>query len=47
MLEVVDKLVTENQKLLPGEYGDLVRALKKVNKFTHQLYQPYTLSWCG
>lgn len=30
MLEAVEKLVTENPKLLPGEYGDLVRALKKV-----------------
>lgn len=29
-MEVVEKLTTENPKLLPGEYGDLVRALKKV-----------------
>lgn len=31
MLEAIEKLVTDNQKLLPGEYGDLVRALKKVS----------------
>ena len=30
MLEIVEGLATKNPKLLPGEYGDLVRALKKV-----------------
>jgi len=30
MLEAVEQLACNNPKLLPGEYGDLVRALKKV-----------------
>ncbi|XP_067937770.1 cytoskeleton-associated protein 5-like isoform X2 [Watersipora subatra] len=30
MLEAVETLATQNPKLMPGEYGDLVRALKKV-----------------